>query len=101
MGGGQCNLRLHRETVFVEGLAGDGGLNRNWDEPKAPGETASFSAVLGGGLDTAISRRFAFRVDGGYQHANFALVGNNNVPYRTPGLPNNFGRISSGLVWRF
>jgi hypothetical protein len=23
------------------------------------------------------------------------------VPYRIPGLPNNFGRISSGLVWQF
>jgi len=23
------------------------------------------------------------------------------VPYRIPGLPNNFGCISSGLVWKF
>jgi hypothetical protein len=42
-------------------------------------------------------------VDGGYQYAYFALAPptGNNVPYRIPGLPTNFGRISTGLVWQF
>jgi hypothetical protein len=59
--------------------------------------------VLGGGLDTPISRTLAFRVSGGYQWSNFKLI--NSIvqiePVQTPGLPNNFWRISSGLVWSF
>lgn len=103
LGGAQYSRRLGRETIFVEGLAGDGGLNRYWGPNQAPGETASFSSVLGGGIDTPIARHFAFRVDGGYQYSNFALINNVQLilPVRIPGLPNNFGRISSGLVWGF
>jgi hypothetical protein len=103
MGGAQYFHRFGRESAFVEALAGDGGLPRYWGPNQAPGETASWVSVLGGGLDTPISQRFAFRVSGGYQWSNFKLI--NNVaqiePIQTPGLPNNFWRISSGLVWSF
>jgi hypothetical protein len=56
---------------------------------------------VGGGADTPISRRLAIRVEGGFQHTDFALVQSvaNPFPYRIPGLPNYFGRISTGLVW--
>jgi len=103
MGGGQYNRRVGREIVFVEGLAGDGGINRNWGANKSPGGTASFSTLVGGGLDTPLTRHIAFRVDGCYQYAYFALLGPspNFIPYRIPGLPTNFGRISSGIVWQF
>lgn len=103
LGGAQYNHRFGRESAFVEALAGDGGLPRYWGPQRAPGETASFATVLGGGLDTPISRRFAFRVDGGYQWSNFKLINNviQILPIQTPGLPNNFWRISSGLVWQF
>jgi hypothetical protein len=103
MGGGQYSWRIGRESVFVDGLMGDGGVNKDWGANKSPGETASFSVLAGGGLDTPLTRHIAFRVDGGYQYAYFALAPptGNNVPYRIPGLPTNFGRISTGLVWQF
>ncbi len=103
LAGGQFGRHFGREYAFAEGLVGDGGINKNWGANATTGETASFSTLLGGGLDTPLTRRFAFRVSGGYQWANFALEppGPLNIPYRIPGLPNNFGRISSGLVWQF
>jgi hypothetical protein len=103
LGGGQFTRRFGRESAFVEALGGDGGLPRYWGPNGAPGETASWVSVVGGGLDTPISRRFAFRVSGGYQWSNFQLINNttNILPIHTPGLPNNFWRISSGLVWGF
>jgi hypothetical protein len=103
MGGAQFTWCLNRESLFAEGLAGDAGLNRTWPANQVPGETASFVGLMGGGLDTPLRRRIAFRVSGGFQYSYFALVGPPPIflPYRTPGLPTNFGRISSGLVWQF
>jgi hypothetical protein len=100
LAGGQYAWKLHRESVFIEGLAGTAGANRTW-APNAVGQTASFSSVVGGGLDTPLSRRFAYRVEGGYQYSYFGLVGALDAPYLIPGLPRNFGRVSSGLVWQF
>jgi hypothetical protein len=104
MGGAQYARRVKRESVFVEGLAGDIAMNEYWGAGGTRGGTASFASLLGGGLDTPITRRIAFRVSGGYQYSYFALVSSmqtGEVPYRIPGLPTNFGRISSGLVWKF
>lgn len=102
MGGAQYSKRLGRETVYVEGMGGDGGVGRYWGANKTTGETASFVGFVGGGADTRISRRLAFRVDGGLQYSYFALAsGKGLIPYRIPGLPTNFGRVSSGLVWNF
>lgn len=102
VGGGQYTWRIGRESVFVEGLAGTGAANKTWAANGAIGQTASFASFVGGGLDTPLRRRIAFRVEGGYQYSYFALVqAISLVPYRIPGLPNNFGRISSGLVWQF
>jgi hypothetical protein len=101
MGGAQYSHRLGRETVFVEGMGGDGGINKNWGAGATTGETASFAALMGGGLDTPLTRHMAFRVSGGYQYSYFALVGKDLNPYRSPGLPTNFGRLSSGLVFQF
>jgi hypothetical protein len=103
MGGPQFTRRLGRESVFVEALVGNGGINRYWGPQASPGETASFATVVGGGLDTPISRSLAFRVSGGYQWSNFQLINNVQLidPIQTPGLPNNFFRLSTGLVWGF
>jgi len=103
LGGGQYDIRLKRETVFMEGLAGEAGVNKNWGPNNTVAATASFAAVFGGGLDIPLTRRFAFRINGGYQYSNFALKSPapHLVPYRPPGLPNNFFRISTGLVWKF
>ncbi len=102
LGGGQYSKRLGRETLFGEGLAGVGGANRYWGANATGGETASFSGLMGGGLDTPIARRIAFRVEGDFQYAYFALgSGKYFVPYRIPGLPTNFARVTSGLVFQF
>ena len=101
LGGAQFNHHFGREMVFVDGLIGDGGINNNWGANGVAGETASFSAVLGGGLDTRISRRFAFRAEADSQYAYFWLSGKYAVPYRVPNLPNHFFRLSSGVVWSF
>ena len=104
MAGAQYGWHVKRESVFVEGLAGDIGMNKYWGAGGTRGGTASFVALLGGGLDTPITRRIAFRVSGGYQYSYFTLFSSmqtGEVPYRIPGLPTNFGRISSGLVWKF
>ncbi|MGA8732123.1 MAG: acyloxyacyl hydrolase [Terracidiphilus sp.] len=101
MAGGEYERYVHKEGLFLKALVGDGGINRNWGANAAPGGTASFSTFVGGGVDTPISRRFAFRVEGGFQHTNFDLIQSpkDPVPYRIPGLPNYFGRISTGLIW--
>ena len=101
MGGGQYNWRFKKESVFVEGLIGNGGINKNWGANKTPGETASFSTLIGGGLDTPLTRHIAYRVGGDFQYSYFSLAGTLNAPYRIPGLPTYFGRISSGLLWQF
>ena len=101
MGGAQYSHRLGRETVYVEGLGGDGNINKNWGPNKAIGGDASFSSILGGGLDTPLSRHFAFRVGGDFQYANFYLETSKFVFYKVPGQPVFFGRLSSGLVWGF
>jgi hypothetical protein len=101
--GGQYSHPIGRESVFVEGLAGDVGLNRDWGANRSVGETASFATLLGGGVDSRISKRFAYRVSAGFVYENIALQGPKPliVPYRIPGLPNYFARISTGLVWKF
>lgn len=101
MGGGQYEQTFHRERFFAEALFGEISLNRNWGANGHLGGTASFSSLLGGGVDTPVNRHFALRVEGGVRFANFALIeaANNTTPYRIPGLPYKFGTISSGLVW--
>jgi hypothetical protein len=102
MGGGQYSWRVRRESVFVEGLLGEAGMNHNWGPNEEIGYTASISTYAGGGLDTPLTRRFDFRVSGGFQYAYFNL-GSPQVAYpsRLPGQPTYFGRISSELVWHF
>lgn len=101
MAGGQYERFLRREGFYVQALLGDGRLNQNWGPGAHPGMTASFSTLLGGGLDTPLNRHFAFRVEGDFQYANFALIQSTTYqyPYEIPGLPNYFGRFSAGVVW--
>jgi hypothetical protein len=101
MGGGQYERRFHRERWFVEALFGDVGMNRYWGPNAHPGMTASFTTLFGGGLDTPLNRHFAIRVQGDYRFSNLALIQSTSFtqPYRIPGLPQNFGSVSTGLVW--
>jgi hypothetical protein len=103
LAGGQYSRPWRRESLFGEVMLGSGGLNRYWGPNQSPGATATFATLLGGGLDTPVSRHFAVRVNAGYLWEDFALIQSVNyaVPYSIPGLPNNFFRLSSGVVWRF
>lgn len=103
LAGGQYDWHLRRETLFAEGMIGAGGLPRYWGPNQLPGETASFAAVVGGGFDTRVARHFALRANGDFVYSNFALVHTvaQLIPYRVPGLPNYFGRISTGVVLLF
>ncbi len=101
LAGWEYEYRLRRERLFAEALAGDSGLNGDWGPHRSPGSSASFATLLGGGVDTPVSRHLAVRVEGGYQHTNFALYESAayKYPYQLPGYPKNFARISTGLVW--
>ena len=101
LAGGQYDHHIGKENLFAEALFGDAGLNGNWPPNQVPGSSASFATLLGGGVDTPVSRHLAIRFEGGYQHTNFALYKalNDKYPYQLPGYPKNFARISAGLVW--
>ena len=105
MAGGQYGRNFGKEASFVEALAGAGNVNATWGAGKTIGDTASFSALLGGGVDTPVSSHFALRVQGDLQYAYFkqnaSWIPAAPAPTYVPGLPNFFGRISTGLVWRF
>ena len=96
LGGAAYTKRLGKEAGFVEGLAGLGLLNSDWWGGEVPGATKSFAGSAGGGVDTPLTKRLAFRVEGVFVYANFTINDN-----QIHGLPNYFARISSGLVWRF
>jgi hypothetical protein len=102
MAGGQYSHRIGRASLFGTMLFGEGWLNRNWAANGAIGTLASFTLYGGGGIDTPLDRHFSLRVEGGVQHTNFALQINrtSDYPYyRIPGLPDNFARFSTGIVW--
>jgi len=105
MGGGQYGRNLGRESLFVEALFGEAGVNQDWGANKTIGPTASIAAIVGGGADTPISPHFAIRVEGDYLYMYFKQAASriplSGVPTYVPGQPTNFGRISTGIVWRF
>jgi hypothetical protein len=101
LAGGQYDYHLGKEKLFAEALFGDCALNQNWGPKQSPGSSASFASLLGGGVDTPVSRHLAVRFEGGYQYTNFTLYKSlaNQQPLDSPGYPKNFARISAGLVW--
>jgi hypothetical protein len=110
MGGGQYGRTFGRESPFVETMFGIGNASAQWGAnnlasgaAKLPGDTASFAIDMGGGLDTRLSRRFAFRVQGDFHYSYFQQIAEieNGTHYYVPHLPNYFGRLSTGVVWRF
>jgi hypothetical protein len=111
MGGGQYGKTFGRESPFVETMFGVGNTgSADWGAnniasglARYPGDTASFAIDMGGGLDTRISRRFAYRVQGDFHYSYFQQFERfvNVSPVYVPHLPNYFGRLSTGVVWRF
>ncbi|HWE84419.1 MAG TPA: hypothetical protein VG267_05710 [Terracidiphilus sp.] len=101
LAGIQYEHAIGRERVFAHALVGDMGITRYWGPGAAPGMTASFASLVGGGVDTPVSRHFALRVEGDMQHTNLDPVYPNilSLPYRVSGLPRFIGRFSTGVVW--
>lgn len=105
-GGGEYEAQLRREGVFTDAMLGAVNANRNWMQNGEAGQSTSLLCILGGGLDTPIRPRVAIRVQGDFVYMNLhaALA---SIPSPAPvypnvvhGLPNFFGRVSVGLVWR-
>ena len=96
MAGPQLNRRWGKNTLFVDGLAGFGHINSSFWGGDAKPTTNSFTFAGDGGIDFPVSSRIAFRVQGGYQFADFNIPDN-----QIHNQPRNFARISTGLVWHF
>jgi hypothetical protein len=101
LAGAQYEHAIGRERLFAHALVGDMAITRYWGPKSAPGMTASFAVLLGGGIDTAMSPHFAFRVEGDMQHTNLDVVDPTLFarPERLAGLPHIVGRISTGVIW--
>lgn len=102
LAGAQYEHSLGRESIFAQALFGDVRMTRNWGPNGQRGNTASFAALLGGGLDTPVSSHLALRVEGDMLHTNLAVLSPppSSAPYKIPGLPTYFGRFSAGVVWK-
>ena len=99
--GPQFTHRFHKESVFVQGLVGLAHLNSDWFYGAIccgtnTSGSNSFGAEAGGGLDTPVSRHFSWRVEGDFVYSNITVADN-----QIHGLPNYFGRASTGIVFRF
>jgi hypothetical protein len=103
LGGFQYSHKFGPETLYGEVMAGDIGINQDWGPNAHIGKTASFTTVMGGGVDTPINHKFAIRVGGDWVYENFALIvsKSNSTAYRVPGFPNFFGKVNAGMVWKF
>lgn len=96
--GPQFSQRFGKESVFVHGLVGLGIINSGaipYDN-SSPSSNATFSALAGGGLDTPISHRFAWRIEGDYLRSQF---GSNSDQIHN--IRGNFAHITTGLVFHF
>ena len=102
MGGPFYSRNLGHERIFVHALFGELGLNHNWGADKHLASTAAFTEIVGGGFDTPLSRHIALRVQGDLVHANpKELISTKNpTPLLVPGLPENYARLTAGIVYR-
>ncbi|HEX4005886.1 MAG TPA: hypothetical protein VHX60_06905 [Acidobacteriaceae bacterium] len=106
LAGAEYYHRFNRETAFADALIGDAGANQNWGADQTGGQSASFATMAGGGLDTPVRPRLALRVQADFLYANFnSAITAPPTPTVYPvvihNLPNFFGRVSTGFVWRF
>jgi hypothetical protein len=97
MAGPHLSKRFGRQTIFVRGLVGTAHLNGGSGLfPLMSNFT--LAAAAGGGLDTALTRRLAWRFTGDYLHTNFVAGGQETNQLQ---LVNSNFRASTGLVFRF
>lgn len=96
--GPQYSKHFGKESAFVHGLVGLGFINSGaipFDN-SGPSSNATLAALAGGGLDSPISKRLAWRIEGDYLRTQF-----NSSSDQIHGLHGNFARVSTGLVFRF
>jgi hypothetical protein len=90
--------RFSGKVLFVQGLVGIGHLNSTamalGGEPA--GKTNSFAADVDAGIDFPIVPTIAWRVEGGLVNSHFTATSN-----QIHGVPTWFGRVSTGIVFRF
>jgi hypothetical protein len=102
-GGVQYSHLLGRESIFAKALLGEGWMNTNWAaNTKAIGTLGTITTYAGGGIDTPLSRHFSLRFEGGMQYTNLAFETSTTSQfpfYKIPGIPDEFARVSTGLVW--
>ena len=105
--GGEYGRRFGKEYAYLEGLVGDAGLNKDWGANGAIGQTASFTTLTGGGLDTPLRPHLVLRTQADFEYMNFnsaiASTPSQTLEYPPPthGLPNFFARITAGVGWSF
>lgn len=104
--GAEYRHHFGRKYAFLEALMGDANATKYWGANGTRGETATFSTLLGGGLDVPIRPRLSFRAQGDFQYLNFHPYNaqNSPTPVTSPpvtGLPNFYGHAVAGLAWRF
>ncbi len=107
LAGPQVSQHLGRYNLFVHGLIGIAHLNgANPITNSVSGNDAGFplnsnytvAAAVGGGIDRAFNRFFAWRITGDFLHTNFSISSNEQNPAQ---LVSGNGRISTGPVLRF
>lgn len=102
-GGVQYSHLFGRENVFGKALLGEGWMNQGWAaNTKAIGTVGTITVYTGGGIDTPLSKHFSLRFEGGMQYTNLAFETSTTAQfpfYKMAGIPDTFGRFSTGLVW--
>lgn len=99
--GPEYTHHIRKESIFVQGLIGLAHMNSDWfyGSGGTGGSSASsnsMAAEAGGGLDTPLSKHFSWRIEGDLVYSNFTVTDN-----QIHGLPNYFGKVSTGVVFRF
>lgn len=91
-------MKNGKESAFVHGLIGIGFINSGAIpyDLSSPSSNVVLATLAGGGLDTPISRRLAWRVEGDWLHSQYSSSSD-----QIHGLHGNFASISTGLVLRF
>lgn len=96
--GPQWSHRVGKVSLFAHGLAGMGFINSGaipFDN-SSPSSNVTFAALAGGGIDTPISPRLAWRVEGDYLRSQY---GSNSDQIHN--LRGNFAHVTTGIVFRF
>jgi hypothetical protein len=96
--GPQWSRKAGRASIFLHGQVGIGFINSGaipFDLGSAKPNT-TFAALAGVGLDTPISQRVAWRIEGDYLHAHFESSSD-----QIHNLRGNFAHLSTGIVFRF